>query len=78
MAKKCIVCNEEEAKYKIKDTSDYYCKECAVENFADLAMLLKVDEEVTRLKEAIKERLEEELKARENQNVQQSNQDREN
>jgi len=66
MGKRCIVCSEE-AEYKIKDTSDYYCKDCALENFSDLAMLLKVEEEVNRLKEAIKERLEAELAAQENE-----------
>ncbi len=60
MGKRCIVCGEE-AVYRIKDTSDFYCTECAQENFADLTMLLKVEEEVTRLKDVLKERLKEEL-----------------
>ena len=54
--KRCIVC-EGEAVYKIKDTSDYYCTECAHENFADLNLLLKVEEEVRLLKEALKEKM---------------------
>ncbi len=49
MGKKCIVCDAE-ANYKIKDTSDYYCQECAQENFADLSLLVKVEEEAQRLK----------------------------
>ena len=49
MGKKCIVCDAE-ATYKIKDTSDYYCQECAQENFADLSLLVKVEEEAQRLK----------------------------
>ena len=49
MSKKCIVCDAE-ATYKIKDTSDYYCQECAQENFADLSLLVKVEEEAQRLK----------------------------
>lgn len=57
MAKKCIICNEE-AVYKIKDTPDYYCQECAEENFADLSMLIKVEEEAQRLKQFLKEKLE--------------------
>jgi len=60
MGKRCIVCGEE-AVYRIKDTSDFYCRECAQENFADLDMLLKVEEEVTRLKDVLKERLKEGL-----------------
>ena len=49
MGKKCVVCDAE-ASYKIKDTSDYYCQECAQENFADLSLLVKVEEEAQRLK----------------------------
>ncbi len=56
MVKKCIVCNAE-AKFKIKDTSDYYCQECAEDNFADISMLLKVEEEAQRLKEFLKEKV---------------------
>lgn len=55
MAKKCIVCDAE-ATYKIKDTSDYYCPECAQEHFADLSMLLKVEEEAQRLKQLVEEK----------------------
>ena len=61
MTKKCIVCNSE-AVYKIKDTSDYYCADCAQENFADLNLLVKVEEEAQQLKrflEKSKELLEE-------------------
>jgi hypothetical protein len=43
MPKKCIICGGE-AKYLIKGTSDYYCDECAEENFADLSLLQTVDE----------------------------------
>ena len=56
MVKKCIIC-ESEAVYKIKDTPDYYCQECAEENFADLTMLVKVEEEAQRLKEFLKEKM---------------------
>ena len=52
MGKKCSVCDAE-ARYKIKDTSDYYCHECAQENFADLTLLVKVEEEAQRLKEFV-------------------------
>jgi hypothetical protein len=59
MVKKCIVCNEV-ATYKIKDTSDYYCQECAEENFSGVDLLIKVEDEALRLKQFIKERLENE------------------
>lgn len=56
MVKRCLVCSTK-AEYKIKDTSDYYCKECAEENFADLSLLLTVEEEARRLKEFLKEKI---------------------
>jgi len=56
MVKKCIIC-EAEAVYKIKDNSDFYCQDCAEENFADLTMLVKVEEEAQRLKEFLKEKM---------------------
>ena len=59
MAKKCVDCSVE-AVYKIKDTSEYYCKECAEEHFADLSLLITVEEEAQRLKAYIKEKLENE------------------
>lgn len=52
MVKKCIVCHAE-AVFRIKDTSDYYCEECAEENFSDLSMLVRVAEEAKRLKEYV-------------------------
>lgn len=56
MTKKCIVCDAD-ASYKIKDTSDYYCEECAKENFADINLLITVEEEARRLKEFLKEKI---------------------
>ena len=56
MPKKCIVC-EEEAKFKIKDSTEYYCQECAEENFADLSVLQGVEEAAQLLKQMVKERL---------------------
>lgn len=61
MGKKCIICNEE-AIYKIKDTSDYYCQDCAEENFADTSILIKVEEEAQRLKEYIEQKVNENAK----------------
>lgn len=56
MIKRCMVCSQP-AEFKIKDTSDYYCRECAEENFADLSMLVNVEEEALRLKELVEKRL---------------------
>ena len=64
MVKKCIIC-EAEAVYKIKDTPDYYCEECAEENFSDLDLLVKVEEEAQRLKEFLKEKMEDIVKSEE-------------
>ncbi len=55
MSKKCIICGEE-AKYNIKGTRDYYCKECANENFADLSMLVEVEEMAKRIKSLVENR----------------------
>lgn len=55
MTKHCIICNES-ATLRIKDTPDYYCQNCAEENFADLSMLVKVEEEAQKLKEFVKEK----------------------
>lgn len=60
MGKKCIICDAE-AKYKIKDMPDYYCQECAEENFSDLTLLVTLEKEAQRLKEYLKEKVEEEL-----------------
>lgn len=57
--KRCIICNEE-AIYKIKDTSDYYCEECADDNFADISLLVKVEEEARILKDLIEKRIDDE------------------
>jgi len=56
MVKKCIIC-QEEAVYKIKDNPDYYCQECAEENFADLSLLVRLEEEAQRLKYFLKEKM---------------------
>lgn len=53
MPKKCIICNEK-AEYKIKDTPDFYCQECAEENFSDVSVLVKVEEEARRLHQKLK------------------------
>ena len=52
MVKKCIGCAIQ-AKFKIKDTSEYYCEECAAEHFADLNLLIKVEEKALQLKHIV-------------------------
>lgn len=58
MAKKCIICGAA-AIYKIKDTFDYYCEECALDNFSDLDLLISVEEEAQKLKVVLEEKMEE-------------------
>lgn len=55
MTKHCIICNDP-ATFQIKDTADYYCQNCAEENFADLSLLVKVEEEAQKLKEYVDEK----------------------
>lgn len=52
MTKKCIICNKP-AVYRIKDTPDFYCNDCAEENFGDVNLLVRVEEEAQKLKEYI-------------------------
>jgi hypothetical protein len=52
MPKKCIIC-EEEATLCIKDTSDYYCEECAKDSFSDISYLIKVEEQAKALKQIV-------------------------
>ncbi len=58
MAKKCIICGEE-AQYRIKDSNEFYCEECAEENFDDISVLQKVEEQAVKLKAMIDEKLSE-------------------
>ncbi|MDD2840779.1 MAG: hypothetical protein PHY80_06785 [Rickettsiales bacterium] len=39
---KCIICGEN-AIYRIKGTNDFYCKECAIENFSDISVLENIE-----------------------------------
>jgi len=59
MPKKCIVCDDP-AVFSIRGTSDYYCEECAKENFSDLELLEKVEEQASAVKAAIKKKIKEE------------------
>jgi len=52
MPKKCVDCKAQ-AVFKIKDTSEYYCGECAEEHFADLSLLVSVEQEALKLKDIL-------------------------
>ena len=56
MVKKCIICGEP-AVFKIKNTLDYYCQECAEENFSDLSLLQKIEEEAQALKKFVEDKI---------------------
>ncbi|PIN87593.1 hypothetical protein COV12_03060 [Candidatus Woesearchaeota archaeon CG10_big_fil_rev_8_21_14_0_10_32_24] len=56
MGKKCVECGEE-AKYKIKDSSEYYCGECAEEHFGDLDLLVVLEDEAQKLKDYVNKKL---------------------
>ena len=55
MAKKCIICSKE-AEFCIKNSSEYYCKECAEEHFEDISYLKKVGDNAKKLKKFLKEK----------------------
>lgn len=50
MNKKCIFC-EDKAQYAIKNTKDYYCTDCASEQFGDLSYLISIDKTLKQQKE---------------------------
>mgnify|MGYP005632326041 FL=1 len=60
MVKKCIICGDP-AILMIKDTSDFYCKECAEDSFADLSYLIKVEQQAKKLKKLIEEKQQDEF-----------------
>lgn len=49
MPKRCTICGEE-AEFCLKNTSAFYCKDCAKENFSDLELLQKLGEQAAALK----------------------------
>lgn len=53
---RCMICDEDKAHFRIKETTDYYCKECAEEQFADLSYLVKIEEQAKHLKKLVDER----------------------
>ncbi|MBN2567591.1 hypothetical protein JXB02_05920 [Candidatus Woesearchaeota archaeon] len=56
MGKKCIICGQP-AEYAIKDSSEFYCQDCAHEHFSDLEMLQKVETQAQTLKAMIKKKV---------------------
>jgi hypothetical protein len=58
MLKKCIICGVV-ATHRIKNQADSYCLKCAEDNFGDLSYLQKVEEEAIRLKQVLREKLNE-------------------
>lgn len=52
MPKKCLIC-EDSAEFAIKNSNDYYCKECAEEQFNDISCLVPVEEANKTSEEAI-------------------------
>ncbi len=56
-SKKCIICDRE-AEFGIKDSNEYYCKECATEHFKDLSYLQKIEEQAAALKQLIEKKQE--------------------
>ncbi len=59
MGKKCIICDEE-AKFHIKDSSEYYCEDCAKEHFSDISVLVSVEEQARKIKQMIEEKTQDE------------------
>jgi len=53
---KCVICGED-AKYKVKDTTNYYCEECAIEYFGDITLLVKLEPDVVKIKEIIEKKI---------------------
>lgn len=57
MPKKCNICNDT-ATFSVKDTSDFYCKQCAEESFGDLTLLMAIEEQAKDLKRMIDDKIE--------------------
>ena len=52
MGKKCIICGEE-AMYNIKNSSEFYCEDCAKEHFSDISVLVSVEKQAKAIKKMI-------------------------
>ena len=70
MAKKCLICDDE-ATYCIKGTFDFYCEPCAIEQFGDVAVLVRVEEEAKRLKDMIDKSIQSDNEHQEDQDLNQ-------
>ncbi|HLD19432.1 MAG TPA: hypothetical protein VJB90_05490 [Candidatus Nanoarchaeia archaeon] len=42
--KKCVLCTNK-AVFAVKDSSEYYCEECALENFSDIDVLTRLEDQ---------------------------------
>lgn len=58
MVKKCIICDEK-AEFRIKDSNEFYCRECAEENFSDLSLLQKLEKEAQTIKKIVDKKINE-------------------
>lgn len=52
MQKKCTLCGDP-AQYAIKGSTEFYCEECALENFGDLSYLITVEQQALELKKFV-------------------------
>lgn len=59
MSKRCLIC-EQEGKYAIKNTKDYYCQECAEDQFEDVSYLVPIEENKLQQEKNAIEKLEDE------------------
>jgi hypothetical protein len=57
--KKCLVCDEE-AQFAIKETKDFYCKECAEEQFGDVSYLVTIEDNENKEEPVYSEKVNEE------------------
>lgn len=56
MPKRCIICGGK-ANFTIKDSSEFYCEDCAEEQFADISYLQRVEEQAQKIKEIVEEKI---------------------
>ncbi len=56
MPKKCMICDAK-ASFVVKGTHDFFCEECAKENFGDLSVLVAVEEKAAAIKDMVDEKI---------------------
>jgi hypothetical protein len=61
LVKKCIICQTKKAAFCIKGTSNCYCYHCAVEQFGDLGLLVRLENEANKLMHFIQEKINENI-----------------